>query len=177
VKLNRLGPKLRATVELSLTEPRARERELAMRRDFLSEKLNAVLERSARDKDGKVIEPELPEEALKIGDELIAVREELVNVQRSLIYPAYIKAGVKSFNSELTYEGQPATADLLCEHGPDDLFLEVVKAVNGNGYLTEEQASFLDSATTSAAVVDGTTSSINAEPANSAPDSPSSAAA
>jgi hypothetical protein len=177
VKLTRLGPKMRANLELSLTEPRARERELAMRRDFVAEQLNAILAKSPRDGEGKVIEADLPSEALKVADELIAVRSELENVQRALIYPAFVKAAVKGFNSEITYEGQPATAELLTEHGPDDLFLEVVKAINGNGYLTTEQVESLSLATTSVAAVAGETNNSSATSADSAPDSPSSAAA
>jgi hypothetical protein len=177
VKLGRLGPKLRATLELSLTEPRARERELTMHRDLVSEKLNAVLAKSPKDESGKIVEKDLPAEALQVADELIAVRAELENVQRALIYPAFVKAAVKSFNGEITYEGQPATAELLCEHGPDDLFLEVVRAINSNGYLTVEQVENLSSLPTSAGAVGGTTSSTTAENAESAPASPSSAAA
>ena len=177
VKLSRLGPKLRANLELSLTEPRARECDLDMKRDFLGEQLNAILEKSPRSADGKVIEADLPKEALKIADELIAVRTELENVQRALIYPVFVKAAVKGFNSELTYEGQPATAELLSEHGPDDLFLEVVKAINGNGYLTEEQVGNSPSPITSPVVGDTATNNTTATPASNAPDSPSSAAA
>lgn len=144
-----------------------------MKRDFCEETLKASLVHAPRDEEGKVIEAQLPKETLAAADALMAVRSEVENVQRALIYPAFVKAGVKNFNSELTYEGQPATAELLCEHGPDDLFLEVVAAINRNGYLTTEQVENLEQPCTSPAAVDGTTSSTNAESASSALDSQS----
>jgi hypothetical protein len=177
VTLGRLGPKLRAAIELKLAEPRAREREVAMRRDFAEESLKALLARSAKDPDGKVIESELSVDVLKVADELLGLKAELENIQRALIHPAYVQAAVKGFNAELTYEGQVATADLLCEYGPDDLFSEVVRAVHRNGYLSQEQVENLSSPTTSVAAVDGVTETTSATIAESAPAYPSSGAA
>lgn len=153
VTLRRMGPKRRAEVELSVSAARARQRELAIRREILEDKLKAALIPCPKDAAGAPIETEMSTEAVAIGCERLAVIDEAQALVRSQIHPAFVRAALKSFGGTeaLTYEGKPATADLLNDYGPDDLFDEVVKAINGNGYLPAEAARNLPSHSTSGA--------------------------
>lgn len=178
VTLSRIGPRKRATLELKLAEPRAKERELSVRLESQSAKLTAILDRTVKDKTGAPDESALSDEAIALGSELLGIEADLRDLRQSSILPEYLKAAVKGFSGEeLTYDGEPASVELLCEHGPDELFREIVAAVNANGYLSPKATENLSAPTTSPAAVDGTTSNMNAGNAESAPDSPSSAAA
>jgi hypothetical protein len=157
VTLKRMGPKRRAEVELSVSAARSKQRELSMRHEAARQKLVAAIELSPKDADGKPIETELRGETLTFAMELQAVSDEAAALVRAQIHPAFIKAAVKSFGGAeaLTYEGKPATTDLLCEVGPDELFDELVASINGNGYLPAEAARNLPLPSTSGAPVDG----------------------
>ena len=169
VTLRRMGPKRRAEVELSVSAARARQRELAIRREILEDKLKAALIPCPKDAAGAPIETEMSTEAVAIGCERLAVIDEAQALVRSQIHPAFVRAALKSFGGTeaLTYEGKPATADLLCDVGPDELFDEVVRAVHSNGYLPAEAAAPLLSPTTSADQVAGEPVNTTAQPANS----------
>jgi len=151
---------------------------LSVRIESQEAKLIAILDRTPKDKAGAPDESTLSDEALAIGAELIGLRSDLNTLRQGTIMPAFLQAAVKSFSGEeLTYDGEPASVDKLCEFGPDAFFTEVVNAVNANGYLTPKQAENLSLPTTSPAAVDGATSNTIAGNAESAPDSPSSDAA
>jgi len=171
VTLKRLGPKRRAEVELSVSAARARQRELSIRHEATRDRLIAAVDASPKDADGKPIEAQLLPEALTLSMQLQALHDEAEALARAQIHPAFLKAAVKSFGGEgLTYQSAPATADLLCDFGPDELFDELVAAVNGNGYISVEAARNLPLPSTSGAQADGelkTTTAPNANPEGS----------
>lgn len=151
VTLKRMGPKRRAEVELSVSAARARQRELSIRHEDVRQKLIAAIQRSPKDADGKPIEAELTGDALDLGMELQAVGDEALALVRSQIHPAFVKAAWKSIGGTepLTYDGRPATADLLCDAGPDELFDEVVRSINNNGAMPAETIRDLSEPSTS----------------------------
>jgi hypothetical protein len=167
VTLKRMGPKRRAEVELSVSAARAKQRELAMKHEAIRQKLVAAIDLSPKDEEGKPIEAELRGETLTFALELQGVTDELAALVRAQIHPAFIRAAVKSFGGPepLTYEGKPATAELLCEAGPDELFDELIKSINGNGYLPAEEARNLPLPSTLGAQVDGGPMNTTAPPA------------
>lgn len=157
ITLKRMGPKRRAETELSVSAARSKQRELSMRHEAARVKLLAAIAASPTDAEGKPIEAELRPECLVHAMELQSVSDEAAALVRAQISPAFVRAAVKSFGGPeaLTYEGKPATAELLCDNGPDELFDEVVAAINTNGYVSAESARNLSLPTTSAAPEDG----------------------
>jgi hypothetical protein len=157
VTLKRMGPKRRAEVELSVSAARAKQRELSIRHEDVRQKLVAAIALSPRDDEGRPIEAELRGETLMLAMELQAISDEAAALVRAQIHPAFIAAAVKSFGGSeaLTYDGKPASAALLVENGPDELFDELVASINGNGYLPAEAARNLRLPSTSGAQADG----------------------
>lgn len=154
VRLRRLGPVERADIELNLCRERAEHRAIALRHEEARQKLDGLLKASKKDDDGKPIEDDLGLDTVAAAMEAQALAIKVAAFERSKIDIAYIRAAVLEFG-EITYDGTPATADLLCEMGPDELFSEVVGAIYGNGYLSGEDARNLSSPSTSGAPVDG----------------------
>jgi hypothetical protein len=170
VTLKRMGPKRRAEVELSVSAARAKQRELSMRHEDVRQKLVAAIALSPRDEEGRPIEAELRGETLVLAMELQAISDEASALVRAQIHPAFIMAAVKSFGGAeaLTYDGKAASAALLVENGPDELFDELVESINGNGYLSAAAARNLPLPSTSGAQADGELTSTIAPPANPA---------
>lgn len=167
ITLRRIGPRRRAEIELSLAQARAKVRELMMRHESVRQKLLAAIEKSPKDAEGKPIEAEISAEAVGMSLELQALAAEADFVKRAEIDPVWVRAAVKSFAGEpLTYEGQPATAELLIEHGPDELFAEVTKAIESNAYLGAEREQNLSSPSTSPGPTDGRQTNGTARSAN-----------
>lgn len=147
--LRRIGPRERAEIELSVSAARIRQREIATRREQLSQQITALLD-GVRDADGKVAEAAIPEASIGLALEYHALGDEGALLARSIIEPAFVVAAVKSI-SEITYEDQPATGELLCIHGPDALFDEIAEAIGKHSYLTAEDAETFKLPTTSGA--------------------------
>jgi hypothetical protein len=142
VLLRRLGPKRRAEIELAIAGPRARFRELAVRHDAIRAKLIAALDASPKDASGAPVEAELSDDATRLGVERLAVWSELTAVKRALIDPAFVAAAVKGFaGEELTYNGAPATAELVLEYGPEEFVQEISDAIERAVYLSPEASS------------------------------------
>lgn len=169
VTLKRMGPKRRAEVELSISAARAKQRDLSVRHQSTREKLIAAVAASPKDEDGKPIEAKLLPEAIALAIMLQDLAHEASALERSQIHPAFVKAAFKAFggSESLTYEGKPATAEMVCECGPDELFDELVAAVNGNGYIAQESAANLSSPSTSAGPEGGEAKSTTAPNAKS----------
>jgi hypothetical protein len=139
VTLRRLGPKRRAEIELAIAGPRARFRELAVRHDAIRAKLIAALDACPKDAAGAPVEAELSDDANALGVARLAVWSELTAVKRALIDPAFVAAAVKGFAGEpLTYNGAPATADLVLEYGPSSLLDEIISSIEDHASLTPE---------------------------------------
>jgi hypothetical protein len=169
VTLKRMGPRRRAEVELSVSPARAKQRELSMRHEATRLKLIAAIDLSPKDAEGKPIEAELRPDCLALAMELQDVAEQATALVRAQIHPAFIKAAVKSFSGEpVTYDGKAATAELLCECGPDELFDECVTAINGNGWLSADGAGSLELPGTSGALAAGQTQNLTAPVVNPA---------
>lgn len=159
ITLKRIGPRRRAEIELSLAQARARVRELSMRHESVRQKLLAAIDKRPKDAEGKPVEAEIGADQIGMALELEALAAEAAEVKQAEIDPVWIRAAVKSFGGPeaLTYEGQAATCELLIEHGPDELFGEVVSAIERNAYLGAERTDSLSSQSTSGAVVDSGT--------------------
>ncbi|HEX4138365.1 MAG TPA: hypothetical protein VHY84_27390 [Bryobacteraceae bacterium] len=157
ITLMRIGPKRRAEIELSVSKARARQRELSTWHESTRQTLVAVIDASPKDAEGKPIEAQLLPESLALAMELQAIVDEAEALVCAQIHPAFVRAALKAFGGPeaLTYEGKPATAELLCEYGPDELFNEVVAAITGNGYINAEAARNLSSPSTSDGQGDG----------------------
>jgi hypothetical protein len=166
VTLRRMGPKRRAEVELSVSVARAKQREMSIRHEDVRQKLVAAIDLSPKDAEGKPIEAELRGETLVLAMELQAVSDEASALVRAQIHPAFIAAAVKSFGGAeaLTYDGKPASAALLIDCGPDELFDECISAINGNGFLPAEDARNLQSPTPSVAQEAGQPTNLIAMP-------------
>jgi len=158
VTLKRMGPKRRAEVELSVSAARAKQRELSMRHEAARQKLIAAIDASPKDEEGKPLEAELSVECLALGVDLQGIADEASALVRAQIHPAFILETVKSFGGTeaLTYDGKAASAALVCELGPDDLFDELVAAINANAYLPAKEAENLSSRIFSAVPEDNT---------------------
>jgi hypothetical protein len=149
VTLKRMGPKRRAEVELSVAGARARQRELSIRHESTRQKLIAAIDASPKDADGKPVEAELRPDCLALALELQEVLDQANTLVREEIQPAFIKAALLSFGGEpLTYDGQAATAQLVCDLGPADFFDELIAAVTANGYFSAKEAENLSSHST-----------------------------
>lgn len=105
---------------------------------------------------------------IAFADEKFRRWAELVDRERELdvaeMTPAMVRFGLVSIEG-LEIDGKPATADLLIEDGPDDLYLEVSEAIAREFGLLPAEKENLPSPSISAAVVDGTASSTSAAPA------------
>jgi hypothetical protein len=158
VTLRRMGPKRRAEVELSVSAARAKQRELSIRHESTRVKLIAAIDASPKDGEGKPVEAELRPECLKLAGELQDYADQAAALVKAEIHPAFVKAAFKSVGGPevLTYDGKAATAELLNDCGPEDLWLEVVAAINANGYLSAKEAENLSLPTTSGAEAAGT---------------------
>jgi hypothetical protein len=154
VTLRRIGPPERNALELKLASVRSRQRELATRIESLEKRINAILDTAAKDDDGKVIEADLPDTAVTLTAEWQSLSVQALELARSEIDPVFVKAAVSDI-TELTYEGQPATAELVCQYGPESLFNEIAKEIGRNIRLTPEQAENFGSPSTSGARVGG----------------------
>ncbi len=107
------------------------------------------------------LSPETKAEVLNIIDEIDCIR-------RTAIDPAYFRECF-SHTSGLTIDDRtPLDADDLLENGPEALYREIVSYIRADMELTLEERANLESPTTSAAPVDGRTSSTTAAVASPA---------
>lgn len=161
VTLKRLGPRRRAEVELSISATRTKQRELSLRHEAVRKRLIASIDLDPKDAEGKPIEETLSSATLGISMELQELAEQIAALSRSEVHPEFLKAAVKAFGGTdpLTYEGKPATAELVCDVGPAELFDELVEAIDANAYMKPKEAENLSSATTSGVEVAGETMS------------------
>lgn len=177
VTLRRLGPKPRAATELSVSGARARYRGLIQTADNLNASLQAGLDavpgyRDAvaalpKDESGNVeIPPALlamvPQDVWDIADQRSSANNEAAALVRSEIHPAFVLAAVQTITGITGVGDGSYTAEQLCEYGPDELFDEVISAINENVYLSKERAENLPLPTTSGAQGDGGQTSTNA---------------
>ena len=168
VLLNRMGPMKRAELECTTAAARAKHSEMAARYIEAKEKLEKRLESVPRNAEGVPEIETLPPDVMALGLEVSRTSEECARIMRADVYPAWLRATVKSFEG-ITVEGDPMTVDVLCEYGPAELFEEVVAAINSHAYLSSEKAENLSLPTTLAAPVDGETKITTAETASSDP--------
>lgn len=174
VTLRRMGPRLRAATELSVSAARSNQRRAIQDAERAGNKLQDALTAIAgfreaiaalpHDENGSLIGVVTPEivamftpEAWELSAAKAACESERDTIGRATIDPAFVKAAVKSI-SGLESDGIPYTADMLCDAGPAELFDEIVKAINSNAYATLETAENLSLPSTSGAQVDGGTS-------------------
>lgn len=164
--LRRIGPRKRAELEIACATARSKRRELFLQYSGAREHLQSLLKKDPElnalitkaEAEGRAItELDLPltAEHVSAGVELHRLEEELRNNARTLIDPVFVKAALVSIDG-ISYNGDNAlTADVLCEYGPDDLFEEIVSAINEGAYLNQELNANLSLPTTSGAPVDG----------------------
>lgn len=168
VTLARMGPKKRAEVELSVSTARSKQRELSMRHESIRQKLLVAIDACPKDDEGKPIEADIDPTCIHLMMELQSAADDAAALVKAQIHPAFIKAAVKSFGGTelLTYDGKPASADLLIECGPDSLFDELVAKIQSNGYISAESAGNLSAPSTSEGPGDGKAMSTTAPSAS-----------
>jgi hypothetical protein len=182
VTLRRMGPKPRAATELQVSAARAKSRTAMQAEEKASAALRAALagipglqdaiKTLPHDDNGALtgnITPEITAmftpEVWSLSSERENRESEVSTISRAEIHPAFVLAAVKSIEG-ITSDDQPYTAALLCDIGPDDLFDEVVRAINDNTYATRVMAENLSLPTTSGAQVDGEKNSTSAQTAS-----------
>lgn len=178
VTLGRLGPKKRAATELKLSAVRAKHRALVQSAEKTNARLQSMLDavpgyRDAilalpHDADGVLISEltsdilaMVPAEAWPLADQRTACETEADLLTKAEINPAFVCAAVQSISGMGVY-----TAEMVCDHGPDGLFEEIVAAINRNEYLPKEQAVNLPLPITSGAQGDGGQTSTSATTAS-----------
>ena len=120
------------------------------------------------DKERLELKGALPAERLQRWAELLG---QIAKIDQNEMAPVAARLClVRVEDLEITYPGPdgsdvtaPATLDLIQEHGPDDLYQEILHEIKRECGLLPEEVENLDSPSTSAAAVDGKPES--AEPA------------
>jgi hypothetical protein len=176
VTLRRMGPKRRAELELKTATARAQCRQALAESEKLDAQVQSALDAVPGFRDAVAALPEAERSALTpaiigmIPDEVWTIsalnsdaKARASAVERAEIQPAMVISAVQSIAGIDSY-----TAEMLCDAGPDELFAEVVVAINENAYLGREKAANLSLPTTPGEQGSGTATISTADDASQA---------
>lgn len=110
--------------------------------------------------------PELEARPEELMDQILALAEEMDEIQMNKIDPEWIRWGLKSVEG-LEIDDEPATPELLISAGPPKLFSEILGEIKAQAQLNGEEEKNSESPTTSGQPTDGKTNDTSAELASS----------
>jgi hypothetical protein len=151
VTLRRIGPKLRAQIELSTCDARARARAASHRMEQLEAQIQSALDAvpGFREAASRATGGVLPAEAIEaVPPEIWALAAQrgdasdlMVAIDKAEIQPAVLRAAIYSIEGFTDESGSSVeySADDLCDSGPAELFDELTSEIAQNARLPREK--------------------------------------